>query len=146
MTREIYLPTCDDTYAFGIKIGNKLRSGAVLLLTGDLGAGKTQLAKGIAKGLESDDEVSSPTFALINIYCGRCPIYHLDLYRLHNSYELDDIGFFEMIESDGVAIIEWAEKFVSLMPEHSIRITMERLSDRAGRKLTIEAKNVDISD
>ena len=92
------MPTSADTYSFGVKLGHRLQPGAIVLLNGDLGAGKTLLTQGIAAGLGSADTVSSPTFALVNIYSGRCPIYHFDLYRLENSSELDGIGFFEMLE------------------------------------------------
>jgi len=117
-----------------------------VLLNGDLGAGKTLLAQGIVKGLGAEDSVSSPTFALVNVYRGRCEIYHFDLFRLNNCNELADIGFFEMVEGDGVAIIEWAAKFATEMPKNSITITLERLPDQEeGRRLIFEADNVDIS-
>ena len=117
-----------------------------MLLNGDLGAGKTLLAQGIVKGLGATDAVTSPTYALVNVYHGRCEIYHFDLFRLNNYRELADIGFFEMVEGNGVTIIEWAEKFATEMPENPITITLERLSERAGRRLIIEANSVDISD
>ena len=140
------MPTCESTFSFGVKLGRQLRPGSIVLLNGDLGFGKTVLTQGIATGLDSEDAVSSPTFALVNIYCGRCPIYHFDLYRLVKSSELDSIGFFEMLEEEAVSVIEWADKFSSLMPENSIKITLQRLINSAGRRLIIEADNVDISD
>lgn len=146
MTREIYLPDSDATYEYGILLGRELGNGAVILLNGDLGAGKTLLAQGIVKGLESEDAVSSPTFALVNIYSGRCKIFHFDLYRLDKSSELDDIGFYELLEAGGVVIIEWADKFAALMPENSIKITIERIPGRSGRRLVIEADNVNFGD
>ncbi|MEI6285557.1 MAG: tRNA (adenosine(37)-N6)-threonylcarbamoyltransferase complex ATPase subunit type 1 TsaE [Bacillota bacterium] len=140
------MPTSADTYSFGVKLGHRLQPGAIVLLNGDLGAGKTLLTQGIAAGLGSADTVSSPTFALVNIYSGRCPIYHFDLYRLENSSELDGIGFFEMLEEGAVSVIEWADKFASRMPDNAIKITLQRLTNGAGRRLIIEADNVDISD
>jgi tRNA threonylcarbamoyladenosine biosynthesis protein TsaE len=103
-----------------------LRPGDFLALTGELGAGKTQFAKGIAEGLGVDPSVpvTSPTYTLLNIYGGRVPFYHFDLYRLHGGQDLLDLGFEEYFHGDGVCLVEWAERLQDLLPEDHLLITM----------------------
>ena len=103
-TRNVASALCD-----------KLIAGDVVLLQGDLGAGKTEFVKGLATGLGVDEPVTSPTFALLNVYHGRIPLYHFDLYRLNRLEELDGIGFDEFIGGDGLAVIEWPEEFVKVI-------------------------------
>jgi tRNA threonylcarbamoyladenosine biosynthesis protein TsaE len=99
----------------GIK--SSLFSGAILALTGDLGAGKTHFVKGIARGLGYDGEVTSPTFTLLHEYRGgRLPIYHLDLYRIEGAQEAIRFGIEDYLPSDGVTLIEWAERIESILP------------------------------
>ena len=99
----------------------------MVALIGELGAGKTTLTKGIARGLEVPDLVHSPTFTLIHEHRGRLPIYHFDLYRLDTPAQLDDLGYEEYFYGDGVCVIEWAEKIEGLLPDDrlEIRITGE---------------------
>ena len=101
-----------ETQAVGICIGRKLPVPSVVLLLGALGSGKTTLARGLAEGLGLRDLslVSSPSFALINIYQGNCPIYHVDLYRLADRRDFDTVGLEEFLGSRGVTIVEWGEK------------------------------------
>ena len=125
----------DETFKLGEKVAELLVDGIVICLQGDLGAGKTLFVQGLAKGLEIREEVTSPTFALLNIYQGRKTLYHFDLYRLDFSEELYDIGFYEYLErEDGVTIIEWPDKFPDSLPEDYIQIKIERMGDQA-RKL-----------
>lgn len=99
-----------ETTNLGERLGSTLQSGATLLLVGDLGAGKTTLVRGIAKGLGVDpDEVSSPTFVLINEYRGRVTLHHVDLYRIDGA-AIDDLGLEELCASGGVVVIEWADR------------------------------------
>lgn len=106
--------------AHGRTIAATLRRGDVLALCGDLGAGKTHFAKGLAAGLQSDTAVTSPTFTLIHEYVGgRLPIYHFDFYRLDDEDEALKIGLDEYLDGDGVCLIEWADKFPALLPSHT---------------------------
>ncbi len=101
-----------ETEALGERWGRAAQRGWVLALTGDLGAGKTQLVKGLARGLGSGARVHSPTFTLVNEYLdGRLPLYHLDLYRLETPKQITGAGLEEFLRPDGVTVIEWAERW-----------------------------------
>lgn len=94
-----------------------LHAGDVIVLIGDLGAGKTLFVQGVAEALGIPDQVTSPTFNILLTYeGGRLPLYHFDLYRLESIDELDDIGFYEMLDGDGVSFIEWGDKFLEALP------------------------------
>lgn len=102
----------DETVEVGRAIGGLLEAGDVLVLTGDLGAGKTQLTKGIALGLGVNEDVTSPTFTIEMVYEGTAlTLYHFDLYRLDSPDQLDDTGIFDVLGVDGVCVIEWGEQF-----------------------------------
>lgn len=124
-----------ETAAAGRNLAASLRAGAVLLLFGDLGAGKTAFVRGLAEGLGVPrDDVSSPTFTLVQEYRGgRLPLFHVDLYRLNNPREIDDLGL-EEIADDGVLAIEWAEKLPA-PPREAIEV---RITDNGGDLRTIE--------
>lgn len=115
------------TLALGRWLGESAAAGDVLGLVGPLGAGKTQLVKGIASGLGVVDErvVVSPTFVLVNEYDGRLHIYHLDAYRLERAAELAALGFDEMCTAGGVVVVEWADKVRRIMPEETVWISIE---------------------
>ena len=102
------------TLALGEQIGRWLKSGDIIFLFGDLGAGKTTLTKGICRGLgvNTNEYIRSPTFTLVNLYQGRIPVNHIDLYRLDSISEIEAIGLEEILFSDNVSIIEWAEKLI----------------------------------
>ncbi len=109
--------SAEETLEAGRQIAATLRKGDVLAITGDLGAGKTQLVKGLASGLGIAQEVTSPTFTLIHEYPGgKFPLYHIDLYRLDSPEEALKIGLDEYLGGGGVTVIEWADKFVELIP------------------------------
>jgi len=114
----------DQTLHLGQVFGRMLPKASMVALIGDLGSGKTLLARGIAKGLgvEDEREVSSPTFVLVNEYQGRIPVHHVDLYRLQGSVEVQDIGWEEFISGPGVTLVEWAEKVPDLLPEDRIEV------------------------
>ena len=114
-----------ETTALGQRIGAQLKSGDILALSGPLGAGKTTLIQGIAQGLEIKDYVTSPTFILINEYQGRLPFYHIDLYRLEDPEQIEELGLSEYFEKDGVVVIEWAERLGDLLPEGAKQIKLE---------------------
>lgn len=114
----------EETQTLGKKLGKTLKRGDVIALVGDLGTGKTCLTQGIARGvgIASDEIVNSPSYILINEYNGAIPIYHIDLYRLEDSEEIAELGLSEYIESDGICIIEWAERMSDLLPDTCIKI------------------------
>lgn len=137
---EIYLKDSAATEALGQVLGRHAADGDVFCLTGDLGAGKTLLSRGVAEALGvASEDVTSPTFAIMNVYQGReLEVRHFDLYRLNRPEELEDIGFDEYAGGDGVTLIEWAELFSEQLPEEYLQITL--LLDGAGRKAVLEAK------
>lgn len=125
-----------ETAALAERLGAAAETGTVLCLVGDLGAGKTLFTQGFARGLGVTEEVTSPTFALMNQYCGRLPVTHFDLYRLEREEELDEIGFYEFAEpSGGVVLIEWADKFPDALPKPHIRLEFERGDTEDERRL-----------
>ena len=134
---EVQLHTEADTLALGRALGSLAADGDVLCLSGDLGAGKTALSRGVceALGVPSQD-VTSPTFALLNVYdAGRLEVHHFDLYRLKRAEELDDIGFYEYAGGDGLTIIEWADLFPDCVPEAHLAVQLTR--DGAGRRAVL---------
>lgn len=137
---EIYLQDSAATEALGKLLGRHAADGDVFCLTGDLGAGKTLLSRGVAEALGvSSEDVTSPTFAIMNVYQGtELEVRHFDLYRLNRPEELEDIGFDEYAGGDGVTLIEWAELFSEQLPEEYLQITL-RL-DGAGRRAVLEPK------
>lgn len=112
------------TRELGRRLSRCLVRGDVVLLQGDLGAGKTEFVKGMAEGFRATDLVTSPTFTLLNVYQGTLPIYHFDLYRLENAEELYNIGFEEFLGGDGVTVIEWAERFPAEMPSEYLQVEL----------------------
>jgi len=125
------------THSFGELLGQRCVEGDVLALCGPLAAGKTTLAQGLARGLgvPPDHRVRSPTFALCNEYQGRLLVIHADLYRVESEVEVEDLGFRERVGSDGVAIVEWADRFVGIMPLHSLWLRLDHHGER--RRLTV---------
>ncbi len=121
---RISLPNLDQTISFGRHIGTIAQPGDVILLTGDLGAGKTTLTQAIGKGLEVDPScyITSPTFSLLHEYPGRLPLYHMDLYRLAGEEEIEELGFEEYIYGHGLTIIEWPDRLGDLTPENYLEI------------------------
>lgn len=134
---KIELNGLEETKEFGIKIGKLLKSGDILCLNGDLGAGKTTLTKSIGLGLGVEDYITSPTFSLINEYEGRVPVYHFDVYRLENVEDLYDLGFDEYFYGHGVSIIEWADKIEKLIPKERIVLDIEKAIDLDSRIINI---------
>lgn len=117
----------EETIALGEKLARQLPRRAAVLLIGNLGAGKTTLAKGIAKGLGAadPDQVSSPTFTLIHEYGQQHKVYHVDLYRLDRMAEVAALGLEELFEKDSVVLVEWGERFPQIMPAERIEIRIE---------------------
>ena len=140
MKNETFLPDADATLAAGKALGARLQAGAVVALSGNLGAGKTHFSQGIAMGLGiAREDVTSPTFTLVNQYeGGRLTLYHLDFYRLEDGSELDALGWDDLCESGGVVLAEWAELFPDYFPEDVIQVQLTHESK--GRRLVIAEK------
>ena len=135
-----------ETIALGEKCGELLAAGDVLVLTGDLGAGKTQFTKGIARGMGIAADVTSPTFTIEMVYeGGAMPLYHFDLYRLNDSSQLDDIGLFDAMESDGPTVIEWGEQFADDIGDERVDVFISRL-DGAGDANATDAATSDLGE
>jgi tRNA threonylcarbamoyladenosine biosynthesis protein TsaE len=126
----------DETEALAAAVGGLLRVGDVVVLAGELGAGKTTFAKGLARGLGVIDTVTSPTFTIVQHYVGRVPVAHVDVYRLDRMQELHDLGFEELIES-GVTIVEWGDAIAPVLPRDRLTIRMGTVEDD-DRARTIE--------
>ncbi|MBN2240985.1 MAG: tRNA (adenosine(37)-N6)-threonylcarbamoyltransferase complex ATPase subunit type 1 TsaE [Dehalococcoidales bacterium] len=119
----------EETQKLGRIIGKLVEPGDVLLLEGKLGAGKTCLTQGIALGLGIDDYILSPTFVIMREFYGRLPLYHMDLYRLDNIEESMDLGLDDYLYGEGLCVIEWAEKALSILPRKHLMMRIEYLSD-----------------
>lgn len=130
-----------ETEETGRLLGEKLFPGAVLLLSGRLGAGKTVLARGIARGLGISGAVQSPTFTLLCVYQGRLPFYHFDLYRLEDEEELFELGLDEFMLGEGVFLAEWADKFPEEFDVPSLKIHIEATGEQS-RLLTFSGDRV----
>ena len=116
-----------ETYAVGLELGKKAHAGQVYTLGGDLGVGKTVFTKGLARGLDILEPVSSPTFTIVQVYEeGRLPFYHFDVYRIGDVEEMDEIGYEDYIYGDGVSLIEWANLIEEILPEHYTEIKIEK--------------------
>ncbi|BAF58922.1 MAG: tRNA (adenosine(37)-N6)-threonylcarbamoyltransferase complex ATPase subunit type 1 TsaE [Pelotomaculum sp.] len=116
----------EETAGVGEKLAALLRPGDVICLNGDLGAGKTRLAQGVARGLGIEGPVTSPTFTLINEYQGGLTLYHIDVYRLDSPAEMEDLGCAEYFYGEGVTLVEWADKVKDLLPGERLDIYIKR--------------------
>lgn len=112
----------EQTIKLAKNFSQQLKPGSCIGLIGELGSGKTVFVKGLAKGLGIKENVTSPTFTLLQIYTGKIPLYHFDLYRLNSINELQDIGYEEYLHNNTIAVIEWAEKFIDLFPKNGYLI------------------------
>lgn len=133
MTTTIASATPADTAAAGERLGRTLRPGAIVALTGELGAGKTCFVQGLVRGLGITARVTSPTFVLVNEYRGRVPVHHVDLYRLDGLDAIEDLGVLDLFGRDAVTVVEWAEKLGPLMPLDAIRVHVEGVGDEPRR-------------
>jgi len=125
------------TEELGERLAACLRRGDVLALYGDLGAGKTTLVRGLARGLGSADPVSSPTFVLLHVYEGRLTLYHFDAWRLAGPGDLEAIGAEDYLEGDGVAVVEWSERAQGLLPGERLEVYLERCPAPEQRRLRL---------
>jgi tRNA threonylcarbamoyladenosine biosynthesis protein TsaE len=137
MTEELLSRSPEQTGAFASSLAAKSKPGDCYALIGDLGCGKTHFAKGFARGLGITEDITSPTFTLLEEYEGDIPFYHFDLYRIAEESELDPLFFEEYWEGDGVSLIEWADRALHRLPDHKILVRFEYI-DATTRRLTIE--------
>lgn len=128
-----------ETMLAGEKLAKRLKPGDMVALSGNLGSGKTTFTKGIGKGLGVKDpkRINSPTFVLIKEYSGNVPLYHLDLYRLNDLREIENLAIEEYIYGDGITIIEWAEKIMPILPEQYVSVKFKIRGDNK-REIMIE--------
>lgn len=138
---EFWSSSPEDTENIGELLGTIAEKGYIICLEGELGAGKTEFAKGVARGLGVDDYITSPTFTIINEYAGRLPLYHFDVYRINDVDEMYEIGCDEYFFGDGVCLIEWANIIKSIIPKENItvRIHKDMKEGMNFRKITVEA-------
>ncbi len=134
--------SAQDTIALGRKIGSRLKEGDVVGLIGELGTGKTWLTKGIALGLgvDSEDIVTSPSFTLVNVYEGRLPIYHMDVYRLADAADITSAGLDEYFFMEGVTILEWADRCIELLPPQHLKVTISFV-DQTSRDIVLSGSS-----
>jgi len=127
-----------ETIRVGLKLGALLNDGDVVALTGELGSGKTWFTKGVALGLEvsPDTVVTSPSFALMNAYEGRCPLFHMDVYRLENVTDFYDAGLDEYLNGNGVVVMEWADRWPEVLPERTLTVQLAVLDEHT-RKIVL---------
>lgn len=132
--------TVEETMRLGEKLARMMQADDCVVLCGDLGAGKTQFAKGFAEGLGVDDEITSPTFNILFEYVGdELPLLHFDLYRLDEENDLEEIDFFGLLESGAVSLVEWGDKFASALPEERLDVQI-RVAEDGHRDIAIEGR------
>lgn len=128
----------EETEKFAESFGKKLKAGDIIAYFGSMGMGKTAFTRGLAKGLKITDDVSSPTFALVNEYSGEnLKLYHFDMYRVDGYEDLYSTGFFDYMDMNGVMAIEWSENIENVLPSNTIAVTIE-LIDENTRKIIIK--------
>lgn len=138
MQREYITNCARETEELGEKLGRSLTPGTVIAYTGDLGAGKTAFTRGLARGLEIPERITSPTFTIVNEYeGGRLPLFHFDMYRLASSDELFDIGWEDYLARNGVCAVEWSENVEDVLEADTVRIDIRRGDSDDQRRITI---------
>lgn len=134
----------EETEALGAALGKRLPAGTVIAYRGDLGAGKTAFTRGLARGLGCTEQVTSPTYTIVNEYLGgRLPLFHFDMYRLTSSDDLWDIGWEDYLDRSGICAVEWSENVADAM-EDPLNITIEKLGEDT-RRITLEGE-IDLAD
>ncbi|MDE6732321.1 MAG: tRNA (adenosine(37)-N6)-threonylcarbamoyltransferase complex ATPase subunit type 1 TsaE [Oscillospiraceae bacterium] len=142
---EFITKSQDETRALAKRLAERLKPGDVILYTGDLGAGKTAFTKGLADCFGSTEQVTSPTFALVNEYPAKIPIFHFDLYRISGFDDLYAIGFFDYLDRGGILAVEWSENAPELETEleNVIKVSIEKLGENE-RKITVSGKDFEL--
>ena len=130
--------SAEETRALGARLAEVLRPGDTVTLQGDLGAGKSELARGIARGLGISGPVPSPSFTILNMYDeGRCPLYHFDWYRIRDPEEIAEMGFQEQLNGDGIALIEWSEQAPEYVPLRHLNVRLKAVDEQV-REIAFE--------
>jgi tRNA threonylcarbamoyladenosine biosynthesis protein TsaE len=119
-----------ETEDLGFRLAQQLSGGAVVAYRGGLGMGKTAFTRGLARGLDCQDRVTSPTFTIVNEYEGRLPLFHFDMYRLHDSDALFDIGWEDYLDRGGVCAVEWSENVEDALPDDTVYVSIARHPER----------------
>lgn len=133
---EVLSHRAEETYHLGKRLGELAKAGDVILLVGELGAGKTCLVQGIGRGLAISEVITSPSFIIVGQYRGRLTIYHIDLYRIDSVEEFWGLGLDEYLWGNGVCVVEWAEKFIQFLPPEHLLIQIHYVSiNRRGLRL-----------
>ncbi len=136
---QTFISNCtEDTIELGKRLASSLKGGTVVAFFGGLGMGKTAFTRGMAKALCVSEEVSSPTFAIVNDYGGNPPLYHFDMYRVESWDDLYSSGFFDFYEAGGILAVEWSENIENALPENTIRVTIQRGETDNQRIITID--------
>ena len=138
MAEEIITHSAEETTRWGREFGSRLKAPMMVLLTGDLGSGKTTLTKGIVSGLgaASEDDVTSPTFTLVHVYGGPPRVHHVDLYRIEKFHDFETLGLEDVFSEPGILIVEWSERFPLPSPWPQVRLRLEHLG-RDARRITV---------
>ena len=136
---ELVTRSLEETQRIGADIGERAEIGDLILLVGDLGAGKTCFTQGIARGLGLADYTSSPSFVLVKEYQGRLTLYHIDFYRLNDIREIAELGMSDYLNRDGICVVEWADRALDLLPEEHLLIKFEHLAANE-RRLRFEPR------
>jgi tRNA threonylcarbamoyladenosine biosynthesis protein TsaE len=139
VAKEVITHSSEETTNWGRELAKRLAAPVLVLLTGDLGSGKTTLIKGIVAGLgaANEDEVTSPTFTLVHVYGNAARVYHADLYRIENFHDFETLGLEDVFDKPGVVILEWSERFPLEFPWPQVRIRLEHLGGDA-RRISVE--------
>jgi tRNA threonylcarbamoyladenosine biosynthesis protein TsaE len=141
VTVELYSSCEEDTMAIARALGAVLVPGDVVALSGDLGAGKTVFCKGVGEAIGIPaDRIVSPSFTIVTEHAGAVPFLHVDVYRLSSEREADDIGLEEILNGEGVCLVEWAEKIATMLPKSCIKVKF-LFSDEGGRRLILDAED-----
>jgi tRNA threonylcarbamoyladenosine biosynthesis protein TsaE len=142
MTLHTTTRSPDETHALGRRLGALLRPGDVVLLDGELGTGKTVVAKGIAVALGITEPVVSPTFTVVREYDAATPLVHVDVYRLDHLQELHDLGFDDLVGGEAVTVVEWGDRVSAVLPSDRLRVLLEPGDDDDERVVSIDAAGI----
>jgi len=126
----------EETFAIGKRIADSISTGTVIALRGELGSGKTCLTKGIAFGLNIKENITSPTYTIINEYSGVTPLFHIDAYRLNNDEEFEQIGGRELLSGGAIYVIEWSERIPKSLPDNAVTVELQ-ITGAYSRTITI---------
>jgi tRNA threonylcarbamoyladenosine biosynthesis protein TsaE len=135
---KVVTASAEETRAVGAALATLLVAGDVVVLAGDLGAGKTTFAQGVARGLGVETTVTSPSFTLVQQYVGRLPVAHVDVYRLDRIQELHDLGFEELVDGDGVVLLEWGDVVAQVLPADRLIVRLEPGGDDDERWIAVD--------